>query len=280
MELRHAEPRPPPRRISKPPRLSAESSALLLAALAIGAVSPPNRLQGKPGEVVRRSIEHAGGWDAWEQKRTVQFRKTTTRYLPDGKVERRRVQVHRYILRPEMRARIDWEENSKRYTLINDGRQAWKLVDGREATTQTDINEARNATFGSHYVFGMPFKLTDPGAILEHSGRGRLGGGNVDRVRVDYEKGAGDAGGMHAWTYLFDARTGRLVANHLQYEADKYDYTEYLDEKPTSGLLLPMRRLGYNANPKGKRGPRTTEILYEDVRWNEDLPPALFARSR
>jgi hypothetical protein len=39
----------------------------------------------------------------------------------------------------------------------------------------------------------------------------------VEKVRVTYEKGAGDAGGLHTWTYYFDSRSARLTANHLNY---------------------------------------------------------------
>lgn len=261
--------------------LAVAAAALLLAAKNLTAQAPAAaRLTGPAGDVVRKSIEHVGGWKAWESKRTVQFRKTVTRYRPDGKIERRRVQTHQYVLRPELRARIAWEEEGKSVVMINDKNDAWKVVDGVPGKTPEDRNSARNNTFGSHYVFGMPFKLTDRGAILQHEGRVPLGRASADRIKVTYERGAGDAGGMHTWVYFFDARTGRLLANNLHYGEGKYEYTEYLDERPTGDLLLPMRRLGYNANAKGKLGRRNSEILYEDVRWNVDLPPSLFARPR
>ena len=262
-------------------RVALASGALLLAVTGLAAEAPPaGRLAGQAGEVVQKSITHVGGWQAWETKRTVQFRKTVTRYRTDGSVERQRVQMHQYVLRPELRARIAWEEEGRRIGMVNDGRDAWKLVDGVPGKTQEDRNSARNSTFGSHYVFGMPFKLTDPGAILQHEGRAPLGRATADRIKVTYQRGAGDAGGLHTWVYFFDATTGRLLANNLHYGEGKYDYTEYLDEKPTGGLLLPMRRLGYAANAKGKIGRRNSEILYEDVRWNVDLPAPLFARPR
>jgi len=253
-----------------------------LPVLLLAAASPIDRLPAGPaGAIVRRAIEHTGGWPAWASRKTVQFRKTVIRYKPDGSVERRRVQWHRYVLRPEMKGRIEFEEDGKKIVFINSGNQAVKLVDGRLAPTQEDTNQARNNTFGSHYVFSMPFKLTDPGVHLEPAGEERLGKGAIaEKVRVTYDRGAGDAGGMHTWWYYFDKKTGRLVANNLKYEADKYDYTEYLDERSVAGLLLPMRRLGYEANEKGKRGRRTSEILYEDVRFDVPFPPALFELPR
>ncbi len=253
-----------------------------LSVLLLAAPSPLDRLVAGPaGAIVRRAIEHTGGWPAWASKKTVEFRKTVIKYRPDGTVERRRVQTHRYVLQPEMKGRIEFEEDGKKIVYINSGGQAVKFVDGKLATTPEDTNSARNNTFGSHYVFTMPFKLTDPGAHLEPAGEERLGKGSVaEKVRVTYDMGAGDAGGMHVWTYYFDKATGRLLANNLKYDAAKYDYTEYLDERPVSGLLLPMRRLGYEADEKGKRGRRTSEILYEDVRFDVPMGDGLFALPR
>jgi len=162
--------------------------------------------------------------------------------------------------------------------LVNNGRQAWKLVDGREATSEEDRNQARNATFGSHYVFAMPFKLTDPGVRLEYAGHAKLADGTeTQRILVTYEKGAGDAGGLHTWTYSFDEKTGRLAANHLNYAPGKYDFTEYLDDRMFEDLRLASRRLGYNADESGKTGPKISETLYEDIQFNVELPESLFA---
>ena len=255
------------------------SFAAILLIEALAPQGPLDRLpQDRAGEIVRRAIDYAGGFDTWAAKRTVEFRKTTIRYRPDGTVERKRVQQHRYVLRPRLHARIEWEEDGQEVVLINDGFQAWKLVDGVEATTTADRNEARNATFGSHYVFNMPFKLADPGAHLSYAGRETLADGTVtDKVLVSYDKGAGDAGGFHTWTYYFDTKAGRLRANHLKFGPADYDFTEYLDDEPMDGLRLSTRRYGYAATAKGRQGPMTSEIVYEDVRWDAQLDEALFS---
>ncbi|MGH9368119.1 MAG: hypothetical protein ACRD3M_10645 [Thermoanaerobaculia bacterium] len=261
--------------------LSRLAAALVFLGLAPDVPSPLARLpQDAAGAAVRRAIEYAGGWDAWQAKKTVEFKKTTIRYRSDGSVEGQRVQTHRYVLRPGFLARIEWEEDGKKIVLINNGNQAWKLIDGQQATAQEDVNQARGATFGSHYVFCMPFKLTDPGVHLESLGREPLSDGtSADKVRVTYERGAGDAGGLHTWTYYFDSKTGRLAANHLNYAPAKYDFTEYLDDKPLEDLRLSTRRSGYNADAHGKTGPRMSESIYEDVQMNVPMLETLFARS-
>lgn len=241
----------------------------------------PDLPRDQAGEAVRRAIAYHGGWDAWAGKRTVEFQKTTTRYRPDGTAEAPRTQYHRYGLRPELKARIEWDDAGRKVVLVNSGGEAWKTVDGKLAASPEDRNQARNSTFGSHYVFNMPWKLADPGAHLAYAGRESLTDGTaVDKVRVTYARGTGDAGGLHAWTYLFDVKTGRLTANLLSYGPGKYDYTEYRDDHETGGLRFAARRLDFEAGEKGKRGPKASEIVYQDIRFDVPLPDGLFQRPR
>lgn len=228
-------------------------------------------------QLVDKAIEHADGWEAWMNTRSIQFRKTIVRYEPDGKVKETRVQYHKYLLHPSPKMRIDWEMNGSKGIMINDGQQAKKYANGKEMTAQTEINAARGNTFGSHYVFGMPFKLLDPDVKLENVGSMTLpDGAFVQKVRPVYVKGIGDAGGMHTWTYMFDPRSGRLLANHLEYEAGKYDWTEYYDEKPVGEMLLSTKRVGYDADANGRMGPKRSETTYDEIQTDVDFPKDTF----
>ncbi len=230
-----------------------------------------------PEKLVDKAIEHAGGWEAWMATKSIQFRKTIVRYEPDGKVKETRVQYHKYLLHPSPKMRIDWEMNGSKGVMINDSRQAKKYANGKELTEQTEVNNARGNTFGSHYVFCMPFKLRDPGTVLGDGGPVTLEDGTVvQKVRTTYEKGAGDAGGMHTWTYMFDPKSGRLVCNHLEYEPGKFDWTEYLDEKPMGALLLSTKRVGYNADANGKVGPKRSETTYDEIKTDVAFPKDTF----
>jgi hypothetical protein len=255
------------------------TGAATLLFFVLGAGDPLDNLPaGAAGDAVRRAIKHHGGMGAWTGKTTVQFRKTTTRYAADGKAARGPTQFHRYVLDPRMRARIEWEEDGRKIVLINDGGLGVKLVDGRPATATSDVNQARNVTFGSHYVFNMPFKLADPGAQLASAARRRLPDGTLaDAVRVTYAPGAGDAAGMHTWTYFFDARNARLTANHLMYGPGQYEYTEYHDDMVVDGITIARRRLGFGADGSRRKGPQTSEIVYEDVKFDVPLDARLFA---
>ncbi|CAN5593419.1 hypothetical protein BH20VER1_BH20VER1_13810 [soil metagenome] len=248
----------------------------LLAALSLAGAQ-----ELSPQQLVDKAIDQAGGWDAWMNTKTLQFRKTTVRFDEHGSEKERRVQFHKYILHPSPKMRIEWESNRSQGVFLNDGQQAWKLVNNKPSADQADTNAARNNTFGSHYVFGMPFKLRDPGTILEDAGTMTLEDGRaVQKVRATYEKGAGDAGGMHAWTYMFDPQTGRLLANQLQYEGDKWDWTEYYDEKPVGRMLLSTRRVGFAADANGKIGPKRSETIYDQIETDVEFPKDLFKGPR
>ncbi|MDQ2980218.1 MAG: hypothetical protein M3R62_13460 [Acidobacteriota bacterium] len=231
--------------------------------------------------VVQRGIDYAGGSAAWASKKSVEFKKTVTRFKPDGSVEWRRVETHRYRLQPSFGGRIERDEAGKKALMVNNGTQAWRFVDSQELTSQAENNSARGSTFGSHYVFGMPFKLLDPGVHLAYAGKEKLAGGaEVEKIRATYDKGAGDAGGYHTWTYYFDTKTGRLTANHLNYDSGRYDFTEYSDDKTFSGVRLATHRRGFNADAKGKTGPQTTDTIYEDVRFDVPVSNSMFVPPR
>lgn len=260
-------------------REAAEERAGTAAPPAAPQPAGPDLPDDRAGQAVRRAIDQHGGWQAWAAKETIEFDKTTTRYRTDGTIEYVRAQHHRYVLRPELKARIEWEQDGQQIVLVNSGGDAWRIVDGKHADSEQDRNGARNSTFGSHYVFNMPWKLADPGANLAWAGRETLADGTVvDKVRVTYDRGAGDAGGLHTWTYLFDAESGRLTANHLEYEPGKFDYTEYHDDVEAGGLRLASRRLGFEADAKGKLGERVSEIVYENIRFGTAMPEELFRR--
>ena len=248
------------------------------------AVSPMDRLpDNEAGEIVRRGIERAGGWEAWENARTLDYQKTIIYYDSLGREDRRLVQHHRYQMQPTVKMRIAYEDFEGRdILLINDGDEAWKWIDGERATGETDRNHAWNSTFGSHYVMGMPFKLTDPGVTLTEAGRDTVGSTVVDAVHVEYEEGAGSSGGMHTWTYYFADDDGRLVANHLHFgpDPDDYDFTEYVEIRPIEGVHWSIRRASYHSNADFEKLDQTTAYHNTEMRVNAPLPDSLFLLPR
>lgn len=239
---------------------------------------PPNLPNDRAGEVVKKAIEFAGGWQTWQQQKTVSYHKTTVNYNDDGSVKNQRTQLHRYRLRPDLKVRMEWQEDGVAHLLLNDQYYAYRFRDGEAISDSNLVNGARNATFGSHYVFCMPFKLADPGVRLEFVGRIRLDTGHlVDKVKTTYLPGTGDAAGLHTWTYYFDAADGRLRANLLEFNSGHFLYSEYLDHQVIDEIHMPTRRLGYRSNADGKKLLKASEITYDSVTFNLPLEADLFA---
>lgn len=243
----------------------------------LDAPSPMDRLPAdRAGEIVRRSIDFAGGYEAWAGKKTLVYTKVTRYHDEHGAVTREVRQLHRYRLYPRFQAHISWEDEGKRYLLINNGEQAWKYVDGALQTSEVDRNQAWNSTFGSHYVVAMPFKLTDEGVTLHYAGRETLPGGvEAERIDVTYAPGVGSAGGMHRWSYYFDPADARLVANFLDY-GDGYSMTFYDAFITVDGITLPAERRSYEATADRRRGRLVTSYRNEEVYFDAPLADSLF----
>ncbi len=243
--------------------------------------SPMARLpENEAGALVRRAIAYASdSFEAWAAKKSVSYIKTTKYFDAAGNLERTVSEKHQYLLSPTIKVRMERQEAGKTVVLINNGEQAWKYADGALATAQADKDQAWNSTFGSHYVFSMPFKLTDPGAIFTRVGRAELpDGSSADELVVDYEKGAGSSGGYHTWTYFFSPEDARLVANHLKYgpQPIEQSFSTYADHRTIDGIRMPTRRLAWGYDDDGVLSHQQTEITYTDVRFDADLGNELF----
>jgi hypothetical protein len=229
------------------------------------------------GDLIRRSIESSGGWDKWQEKKTLTYNKIIQSFDSAGNKVREVTQLHQYRLNPSFQARISWEADGNEYVIINNGSEAAKFINGKRSHAQGDINQAWNSSFGSHYVMSMPFKLTDPGVILQYNGLDSLPNSKNDAmVQVDYEPGAGSAGGMHTWYYYFNPEDGALVANFLDYR-DGYSYTEYSEFAEVGGIKLSKKRKSYPATAERKIRPVSTVYTNEQIIFDEELGEELFS---
>jgi hypothetical protein len=260
--------------------LAAVVPFLALAASAPSSPSSPlDRLpQNAAGAAVRRAIDHAGGWKAWEAKKTAELKITSRHARPDGSGMETRTEIHHYRLGPVFGVRIEVDDRGKKVLMVNNGRFATKVADAREDFSVTAGREAREETFAAHYLFGVPFKLTDKGARLESLGQGTLEDGTTaERVRVTYEPGAGDSGAQHTWTYFFDSKSGALRAARVDMSPDKTYYFEFLDEKAFDGMRLPTRIRQSAMEASGKRGALISESSIDELRFDVPMDDALFA---
>jgi hypothetical protein len=228
------------------------------------------------GRIVKESIALSGGWTPWVDKETLSYIKITEYFDSLGNPVRSVRQLHQYQLRPQFKARISWENEEKEIVIIYDGQQAKKFIDGRESLEQSDINQAWNSSFGSHYVMCMPFKLTDPGTVLTYEGRDTLAGEQpVESIRVTYQEGAGSAAGMHTWWYYFDPQTRGLVANFLDH-GDGYSFTEYVEFVTVDGIRVSKQRKSYATNADRQLKYVSTVYTNEEIQFDVSLEEGVF----
>ena len=233
--------------------------------------NPMDRLpDNEAGEVVRKAIDYAGGWDVWDSKKNFSFFKKITQMDSTGAVIRSVKQLHQYNLADQFQARMTWKKDGYNYLIINNGEQAKKYKEGMELTDDKSKNEAWNASFGSHYVISMPYKLTDPGVTLTYEGIDTIVLDQpVHSVKVEYAIGAGSAGGMHVWWYYFDQNTYDLVGNYLDY-GEGHSLTTYEVFEDVEGMRFHNKRYSYKSNENRERVQLKT--IYENEEMKFDQP--------
>lgn len=237
---------------------------------------PSNLPDSEAGTILKKAIEFSGGWQHWRDKKTLTFTKKMQFHDSLGNQIREVSQLHRYQLRPSFKAIMTWEAKGTEHQIINNGKQAWKLDNGKVMTDEQNVNSAWNSSFGSHYVISMPFKLNDPGTLLEYQGLDTLANKQVvHSIKTTYRKGAGSAGGMHTWWYYFDKDTFELAANFLDY-GEGHSYTQYETFTDVGGLKLTHVRTSYKSNANRDLLYVGTIYINEDIRFNEDFEEGLF----
>ena len=88
-------------------------------------ISPMERLpDNEAGDIVRKAIDFAGGWEAWARKKNFSFYKDITHLDSTGQIERNQRQFHQYQIHPQFKARMSWEDKGNQYVIINNGEQA------------------------------------------------------------------------------------------------------------------------------------------------------------
>ncbi len=226
--------------------------------------------------IIDRAIAYAGGYEKWEQKKTISFDKKSISYDSTGKMLREIDQHFDYVVRPRFKAKATYKLGDTSITLLHDGEKARKLYDGKVSGEQSDIDGAWNSLYGSEYVMCMPYKLKDPGINAIYIGQVTLSDGAPAQViKASYIKGAGSNPG-HVWYYYFEPGTGKLLANSFNGKDNYWDYTRYKQLDTTGGLLMPAIRVGYTADTLNKPGVMISESRSTNIVFDKDFSADYF----
>ena len=221
--------------------------------------------------IIDRAIAYAGGYDAWQQKKTLSFDKKSISYDSTGKVTRETDMHLDYMMKPEYRAKLTYMLHDTAITLIHDGQKARKFYNGKLSNEQKDNDAAWNSGFGSQFVMSMPYKLKDPGIKAEYIGQLTLSDGvPAQVVKTSFIKGAG-SNPDHKWYYYFEPGTGKLLANSFNGKNNYWDYTRYVQFEKAGGLLMPGVRKGYNADTLNKPGKFISESRHFNIVFDKEF---------
>jgi hypothetical protein len=227
-------------------------------------------------ELVNNAINHSGGMENWISKKTLSYVKNIQSYDSEGNLIRTVAQLHRYQLKPSFKANMTWEQDGNKHEIINNGKQSWKLVNGKVQEDEASVNTAWNSSFGSQYMVSMPFKLKAPGTILNYEGIDTLSNNRiVHKLKVTYEKGAGTSGGMHIWYYFLNTDSYEFEANFLNH-GKGYSYTDYETFIEVDGISVTKERKSYASDATMK--PIYLKTIYRntDIEFDTEFPKKLF----
>ena len=174
--------------------------------------------------------------------------------------------------------RLETVREGKRRVQGFGGTKAWVTEKGKTSNDKELLQGARRSAFGTQYMFCLPFKLTDPGARQEYLGTTTLAGKVYDKVKVTYAPGTGD-NPEHVWTFYFNHKTH--VLERIDWSDGKtYSITECKNYRQIDGLRWPHARSNYHADAQGNKKRKFSDLLYRNIRFNNNFAPSIFVAPR
>jgi len=227
--------------------------------------------------IVARAIEAHGGWERWAEVRDLTVYDTRRGFGADGDTTETRIVAAYHKGPPWMRIERRSRDGD---TVVHgyDGETHWASRNGERLHDPEAVAQARFRVWTDQYFHFLPFKLADEGARFEYRGRGEVEGRPVDRVRVTYGSGIGDAPD-DVYTYAFDAETHTLVSFHFNVTAvdpDFYELVRWVETDWMHGLLRPRRTKAWDSDASRAPVRQRSEHAYDSIQVNRGLDRAYF----
>jgi len=166
-------------------------------------------------DLVLRSLEAHGGIEKWKTAKELSYIKTTILYDSLGNVEKKIVQKHKNIFRPQFEAQMDWTEDSIRKQVVLRNDKIAVYFDGLLQNDQNLQEKYYNAVIGANYVIWQPYKLLDKDVTLSYIGEEIIQENTVNVVKAVYFNSDGSP--ANTWWYYFDQKTNKLVGNMVHH---------------------------------------------------------------
>ena len=217
-------------------------------------------------KTLEKSFATIGGFENWQNKKELHYRKHSKLIFESGAIESETIQNHDYYYSNNLSVNISWKDKDGNAHLIKsiDG-NAIKSVGGIVDKT-ANTNSLNTSVIVSLFVIDVPFKMMDKGVILSHEGMDTLEDGQkVEVIKAIYDA---DKNANHTksdtWWYYFDANDGRMVAYFIKHDG-RYSYIKNLAYTTVNGFLFPTKRGSYRADEN--RNILFTRAEYEYDNW-------------
>jgi len=168
-------------------------------------------------QVLQRAFEKNGGFDNYQNLKSISYKKRSILYFPDGGIESDVTQYHEYNISPQLSATIFWMKDGNRHSIKYEDGIAQKYVDGELLAGGSQ--SAMSSFLSAHYVLFMPFKLSDNHAELSYLGEDKVSGQKVDVIKAVYSPANHENHSTNdTWWYYFNSDTGAYVASMVYHE--------------------------------------------------------------
>lgn len=210
--------------------------------------------------ILKRAIDKAGGYDAWQAVKTIRYTKHNMLFLEDSTVEVDNVQRHEYVMQPEFSARISWNKEGIDHLIVYgpEGAERYK----NDSLIDQDPTET---VMSAIYVLGMPFKLLDAGTNLEYRGQVTLEGERkADEIVATYSPADHENHSTQdVWYYYFDPQDGSFYGA-MVYHAPTYAYIQNLEFDRTTPIQFHKHRKSYRSDSARNIKFLRAEFWYSD----------------
>jgi hypothetical protein len=221
-----------------------------------------SKITSETGEdIVNKSIETHGGYNFFQELKSVSFTKTTRLYKEDGLLESETLHTQSFKLIPDYFLTINWTDNNNEHQITYDRNTVIKLVNTVNVEDQGAVKSALKLGLSAEYVFFQPFKLIDDNCKLSYEGVQMIRDSiETSVVAIKYED---DSPSSDSWRYYFDEKY-RLVAASVKHN-NRISLIENLEFQSYKGLLFNKVRKSYFVDSLFQKKQLRAEYRYDII---------------
>lgn len=276
------------------PRHARAGSAILVWALLLAGCSrgepaakaraEPRLPAGEAGEVLRRAMQAAGGWERWKQLQDVAYISTLNILDARRQVSSESIGWYKAPLHRGALARMDSIGLPSEVRFGISGDDTWILSDGEPVLAPAQLALTRFDMVSNLFWFSLPFVIAEMPATVTDLGRQRSEeeGRTWHRLKVVFDEPNPAVPGKWFVLYfddeswLLDRVHARLTAPFLRHELWIGKWLRY---RECDGLHKERQRQFFPSNDAGEIvGNLVAEQFVEHVRFNNGFVPADFLK--